>query len=334
MNRGAHFYHENLCIELINYLKSQYLGKSEVLLDACEPLLHETGGLFSEPYIESSPAYTTIEDGITKSNLPSYLRLFFEQMINAGLGVYKTPFRHQVEALEHVWQGHNLFVSTGTGSGKTECFMWPLLAKLTKEAKENPDSWHNLRGIRAIVMYPMNALVSDQISRLRRLLGDPNDKFIKTFRDTAGYAARRPQFGMYTGRTPYAGTQPDPKQDSDLAKSLERVLARDNEDAYFKRLLFNGKIPAKRDLRAFIDNIRNSNHDPNLEDAEMVTRFEMQNACPDILITNYSMMEYMLLRPRESSIWKSTKLWLDNNSNEKLLFIIDEAHMYRGGCRW
>ena len=332
MNRGAHFYHEDLCTELINYLKSQYLGKSEVLLDACEPLLNKTGGLFSEPYIESSPAYMTIEDGIAKSKLPSYLITFFEQMIRAGLGVYKTPFQHQVEALEHAWKDHDLFVSTGTGSGKTECFMWPLLAKLNKEAKENPDSWQTLRGVRTIVMYPMNALVSDQISRLRRLLGDTDDKFIKAFRNTVGYAARRPQFGMYTGRTPYAGIQPESKQDSDLAKSLERILARDKDDAYFKLLLSNGKIPAKKDLRAFIDNIRESVHEPYPEDAEMVTRFEMQHVCPDILITNYSMLEYMLLRPREDSIWKSTKLWLDNNPNEKLLFIIDEAHMYRGSA--
>ncbi|MEN6460639.1 MAG: DEAD/DEAH box helicase [Syntrophomonas sp.] len=332
MNRGAHFYHEALCTELINYLKSQYLGKSEVLLDACEPLLRKTGGLFSEPYIESSPAYYTVESGISQSALPDYLVNFFEQMIIAGLGVYRTPFRHQIEALENAWNGNDLFVSTGTGSGKTECFMWPLIAKLTKEAKENPDSWQHFRGIRTIIMYPMNALVSDQISRLRRLLGDPEGNFIHTFRNTSGYIARGPQFGMYTGRTPYAGTRPEAKQDTDLARSLERILARDNEDFYFKQLLSNGKIPAKKDLHAFINNIRKSYHVPNPEDAEMVTRFEMQNTCPDILITNYSMMEYMLLRPRENSIWESTKAWLDKNPDEKLLFIIDEAHMYRGSA--
>ena len=56
----------------------------------------------------------------------------------------------------------------------------------------------------------------------------------------------------------------------------------------------------------------------------------MQQFCPDILITNYSMLEYMLLRPREQKIWNDTHEWLDLNSENKLMFVIDEAHMYRG----
>lgn len=333
MNKGAHFYYEALCKELVNYLKSQYLGRSEVLLEACKPLLDDKkGGLYSEPYIESSQAYVTIENGIAVSGLPSYVVSFFNKMIDARLGVYKTPFEHQIDALKQAWQGDDIFVSTGTGSGKTECFMWPILAKLTKEAKEKSDSWQNLRGVRVVIMYPMNALVSDQISRLRCLLGDREGKFVQAFRDAAGYTARRPQFGMYTGRTPYAGPEPQKSQDVKLAKSLERILARDDEDTYFKQLLTSGKIPAKQNLRAFIENIRKSIHIPDPEDAEMVTRFEMQHTCPDILITNYSMMEYMLLRPRENNIWQKTKEWLKNNPEEKLLFVIDEAHMYRGSA--
>ena len=219
MNKGAHFYYEALCKELVNYLKSQYLGRSEVLLEACKPLLDDKkGGLYSEPYIESSQAYVTIENGIAVSGLPSYLVSFFNKMIDARLGVYKTPFEHQIDALKQAWQGDDIFVSTGTGSGKTECFMWPILAKLTKEAKEKSDSWQNLRGVRVVIMYPMNALVSDQISRLRCLLGDREGKFVQAFRDAAGYTARRPQFGMYTGRTPYAGPEPQKSQDVKLDK--------------------------------------------------------------------------------------------------------------------
>ena len=56
----------------------------------------------------------------------------------------------------------------------------------------------------------------------------------------------------------------------------------------------------------------------------------MQQFCPDILITNYSMLEYMLLRPREQKIWDDTREWLASNNENKLLFVIDEAHMYRG----
>lgn len=87
------------------------------------------------------------------------------------MGVYPSPFVHQINALEAASAGKDLFVATGTGSGKTECFMWPLLAKLADEARNSKETWQ-MRGIRTIIMYPMNALVSDQVSRLRRLIGD------------------------------------------------------------------------------------------------------------------------------------------------------------------
>lgn len=58
----------------------------------------------------------------------------------------------------------------------------------------------------------------------------------------------------------------------------------------------------------------------------------MQQYCPDILITNYSMLEYMLMRRVEDSFWNTTKRWLDADASHRLLFIIDEAHMYRGSA--
>ena len=53
-------------------------------------------------------------------------------------------------------------------------------------------------------------------------------------------------------------------------------------------------------MKSFLEGLHESRHIPNDEDAELITRFEMQQFCPDILITNYSMLEYMLLRPREA----------------------------------
>lgn len=83
-------------------------------------------------------------------------------------------------------------------------------------------------------------------------------------------------------------------------------------------------------MHQFLQGLHESRHIPNDEDAELITRFEMQQFCPDILITNYSMLEYMLLRPREQKIWDDTRKWLASNDDNKLLFVIDEAHMYRG----
>ena len=331
MSNGANHVHQKLREELINYIKSQYFEKSPVLLSAVNDRIGKEGVLYKPPYIESSPAYVSVEDGISKSNLPDWLKEFFSELSKAKLGVYPAPFKHQIQALENYYRGKDLFVSTGTGSGKTECFMWPLIAKLATEAKEG-ESWNNQKGVRAVVMYPMNALVSDQISRLRRLLGDPENKFIEIFRRKCCANARRPKFGMYTGRTPYPGEKPDKTQDQKLAENLEAMVkaTTDSEKQYLQLLQKEGKIPAKKDLKEFLNKLCNSEHTPNEEDSELITRFEMQKYCPDILITNYTMLEYMLLRPIEKKIWEDTKEWLKSNTSNKLLFIIDEAHMYKG----
>lgn len=331
MSNGAFSVHYQLRTELENYIRSQYFSKSPILLSAINDQLDNEGILYQKPYIESSPAYKSINNGIGSAIIPEWLKDFFDCLAKEGLGVYPSPFAHQIKALEAAIRGENLFVATGTGSGKTECFMWPLIAQLAIEAKTKPYTW-GMRGVRTIIMYPMNALVSDQVSRLRRLIGDPDNKFISTFRDFCGEYSRRPQFGMYTGRTPYPGPEPILSQDRLLEKTLARMSfpQTDSERVYYEHLLKDGKVPAKADMNTFLSGLHNSKHIPNEEDAELITRFEIQQFCPDILITNYSMLEYMLLRPREAKIWEDTKKWLKEDTSNKLLFIIDEAHMYRG----
>ena len=332
MANGANGVHLQLRKSLENYIKSQYFGKSPILLSAMQGKLDQEGILYQKPYIESSPAYKSVPNGIQlSSNLPDWLKQYFQALSDANLGVYPSPFCHQISALEAAFNGQDLFVSTGTGSGKTECFMWPLMAKLASEARNSPDSW-SMRGVRTIIMYPMNALVSDQVSRLRRLIGDPDHRFVNIFRNICGSNSRRPQFGMYTGRTPYAGKEPKRSEDRSLAETYARMVSpkTDKEKAFLQKLIKDGKLPAKEDFGEFLEKLNSGKHIPNDEDAELVTRFEMQQFCPDILITNYSMLEYMLLRPRENKIWTDTQAWLNEDSNNKLLFVIDEAHMYRG----
>lgn len=331
MSNGANYVHKQLRTELEDYIKSQYFGKSPLLLSALSDQLKKEGVLYQKPFIESSPAYVTVQNGIEGSSLDDWLKKYFLNLAEANLGVFSSPFAHQIAALEAAVKGKDLFVSTGTGSGKTECFMWPLLAKMAIEAKNSKESWKK-RGVRTIIMYPMNALVSDQVSRLRRMIGDPDGTFLKIFRNTCGDNVRRPQFGMYTGRTPYPGVLPDIKQDRKLKKTLERMSFsnNDSEEKFFKYLVKEGKIPAKAQMQSFLDSLYEGRHIPNDDDAELITRFEMQQFCPDILITNYSMLEYMLLRPREKKIWDATREWLTVNEENKILFIIDEAHMYRG----
>jgi hypothetical protein len=65
-------------------------------------------------------------------------------------------------------------------------------------------------------------------------------------------------------------------------------------------------------------------------DAELLTRYEVQQEAPDLLITNYSMLEYMMLRPIERTIFDQTREWLAACPDEKFLIVLDEAHLYRG----
>lgn len=319
--------HDSLKNRLINYLLTAYFGKNDDLRELCIDEIKKKGVLWQEPYIEANAAYKSVPHGIDlNKTFPSDFKSILVELKKHNLGVFESPYQHQIDALDAFYQGKDILVATGTGSGKTECFMWPMITKLIGEAKLNSDSWQT-RGVRTIMLYPMNALVADQIGRLRRMIGDKDNKFHNLFSEMCP-GNRYPTFGMYTGRTPYAGKKSIQKN-NELADTLERDLL--NKDQYIKEQLIKlGKYPSKFDLEKYIEELRKGNHITSDEDAEMITRFEMQTNAPDILITNYSMLEYMLMRTIEQGIWKQTKEWLSEDVNNKLLFIIDEAHMYKG----
>ncbi len=328
MNKyGVDSTYEALRQKMLQYIKTIYLGKNHALRDVCSEQLEEPLCLSQYPYIEANQAYKVEKSGIfniEKEILSDELKTFYRTMVDNKLGVFENPYVHQVNALKGYFSGEDLLVATGTGSGKTECFMWPIIGKLFEEANSSPKTW-KARGVRALMLYPMNALVSDQMGRLRRMVGDQGDVFENIFNEID---ARRPQFGMYTGRTSYAGQQ-DSNEDKKLAKTLEKNLVNCTFEAK-KQLKKLGKYPAKKDMKLFVEKLKRGEHLTSPNDAELITRQEMQKYCPDILITNYSMLEYMLIRPIENSIWEETKHWLQMNPANKLLFIIDEAHMYRG----
>lgn len=339
-------YYNSIRDRLRNYIKSDYLANSETLLMYEEDLLGKNSSEYTniskEPYIETSASYKKIENGIANSDeLKKNIKLqnSLQKMVDAELGIFKDPFAHQIEALDSFLQGKDLFVSTGTGSGKTECFIWPIIAKMFNEAHNNPKSFSN-NSVRTLIIYPMNALVADQLARFRKILG--NDKFVDIFTNDT-HSKRIPHFGMYTGRTPYSGAV-KPADNKVLAKEFRKKYLVDknvseaeqeqqkNRIAGYKSI---NKYPSKYGedgLEHFIENLENNIHNPSPYDAELITRFEMQNCPPDILITNYSMLEYMLMRQREANIWDSTKKWLAEAEDNKLLIVLDEAHMYRGSA--
>ncbi|QYZ79270.1 DEAD/DEAH box helicase [Methanofollis formosanus] len=324
-----HIHHE-LVGKLKDYIQAQYFGENDLLLSASTDLLDEKDSIYKDPYIESNQTYEISKEGLINADIPQNIKDFFSQMSTKHLGVFKDPYSHQVKALEEFYQGNDILVTTGTGSGKTECFMWPLVANLATEAKTHPESW-NKRGIRALLLYPMNALVADQIGRLRKMIGDYDGEFHTLFTEYTGFTnTRTPQFGMYTGRTPYPG-EPIKRKNIELAKTLERDLI-DRSPELIAELKSMGKYPSKYDLKTYTENLKKGIHQPALRDAELITRKEMQDYCPDILVTNYSMLQYMLIRHIEQPFWTNTKDWLNESPENKLLIVIDEAHMYRGSA--
>lgn len=337
-NLGIKKTHQLMKDRLVDYITSQYFGDNQLLLNASDELLNREGNLFQKPYIESTPSYLKVIKGIENSHIDDKMKKFFLGLIDKKLGVFDTPFKHQVDSLEKFAQGKNLFVATGTGSGKTECFMWPMIYKLVNEAIHSRISWKK-RGVRTIVIYPMNALVSDQISRLRRIIGDRKGDFISLLNQFT-MDARRPQFGMYTGRTPYAGDKLTKQSNLDIADSYEnsylikKDLTEEQKNEQQKDidgLIKINKYPSKN-IEALVKSLKEDalEHYDSSNDAELLLRYEMQQHTPDILITNYSMLDYMLIRTVESNIWKETKEWLNFSPDNKLLIIIDEAHMYSG----
>ncbi len=173
-------------------------------------------------------------------------------------------YAHQVKAFERIRNGRNMVVTTGTGSGKTECFMFPIINELIKDY----NAGNTAPGVRAIFLFPLNALVYDQIDRLRGLLQNYEEL----------------RFGFYTGRTPEDETSPEGRKQLGIYKKKYGE-------------------PAKN---------------------EVLTRVKMRENPPQILFTNYSMLEYLLIRPTDQSLISAEAL-------QNLKFIVlDEAHIYRG----
>lgn len=165
------------------------------------------------------------------------------------------PYRHQLEAwnvLSHE-EPRSVVVTSGTGSGKTECFMVPILDSLAKECRSQVNE---LVGVRALFLYPLNALIQSQQERLRAW--------------TEGFDGDI-RFCLYNGNTPE-------------------------------------KLPKHKK-----DQIKN----------QVLDRETLRSSPPPILVTNATMLEYMLVRAQDDPILKA--------SQGKLQWIVlDEAHTYIG----
>ena len=345
---------EQLHSALRDYIEATYHISAKSLIGRRKALLDHPGVIHQVPYLESTPRYETGEcfsdmTGLSSAALKAYLAVSNPQDDLSRL-IYDPPYKHQSEAIRgSLIDGRNLIIMTGTGSGKTESFLLPILGKLANEASNSPDTFGQRPAMRALVLYPMNALVNDQLGRLRTLFGDP--RIVSLFKSWAG---RPPRFARYTSRTPYAGVRTT-RKDSAKFKSFDefyvdierRARSSDSqEQADAQRLLQTlkerGKWPAKPDLTEWLGEKGSIWQDSRTgtfmravtlpDDTELLTRHEVQATPPDLLVTNYSMLEYMMMRPIERSIFDMTRMFLEASPNETFLVVLDEAHLYRGAA--
>ncbi len=249
--------------EIVNfyrrYLISTFRTNREYYNKQLAEQLSADGIIANGPFISMSDSFAkekSIRDLVGEGVLcKSMLKL---EQLHPDRKLYK----HQVEAIRKAVSGNNLVITTGTGSGKTECFLLPVLNQLMVEKEARALG----AGVRTLIIYPMNALVNDQIRRLREIF--------------EGYEDEDITFGKFTGET--------------------EDKYRTARDVFIER---EGFEPKKN---------------------ELISREQMRNTPPNILITNYAMLEYLLLRPGDSVTFNET------NAGKWRCIVLDEAHTYSG----
>ncbi|MGB7294169.1 MAG: DEAD/DEAH box helicase [Candidatus Aminicenantales bacterium] len=234
----------NLVGEYRRFLKTSYRFLDDHLRKQFEDHLARTDVIVRGPYVTLARDFAL---GHSLKELADAGRLDPEALKARWPFGDGRLFIHQEKALAVGREGRSFVVTTGTGSGKTEAFLLPVIDGIIRRKRDG------LRGVQSILLYPMNALANDQLERMRRLLRD-------TRLDIS--------YGLYTG-------------DSDAAAQSLR------------------EPPAQ---------------------TERTTRMAIRGNPPDILLTNYKQLEFLLIRKDDRALFTPSLRYL----------VLDEVHSYRG----
>lgn len=263
---------KNLESAIRRYLKSALPVSRNYpkLAGAIERLLNQPGLVLKGPFVEALPDFH--KGGSLQALATGEAPLLHRDFNMLPKNELTRPLhKHQGEALQAtVGEQRNVVVATGTGSGKTECFLYPILDSLLKETPEE----RKRPGVRALLVYPLNALANDQLYK----------RIVPLF--VGRFAAAGIKVGRFTGLT---------RDDVNRENAVQDVITSDPS----LRSLFGETIPTNWQL----------------------TRQEMLAHPPHVLITNYAMLEHLLLFPKNAALFRQPML---------RFLVLDEIHTYAG----
>lgn len=285
---------EKIQEDYANFFLTSFSPNNWEFMEKLREIPHKKDYLWKGPYISIPPRPKFGGDfkEFEKGRISDEIKLAFSYI--------KRLYRHQENAIKHILDGHNTITAVPTGSGKTEIFMIPILQFCYDNRK--------IKGTKAILIYPMNALARDQVERLRRILWTLNKELPEGEKIT---------FAIYTGDTP---RDKDDLRVKFQEQEISEICPLPPEDMK--------KFGCPRDCTR--DHLK---HDADREvlycernrgvviDYQILTRKSIRTRVPDILITNYVQLEHILSRKEDES-------WLSNGS---LRFVVlDEIHSYSG----
>lgn len=257
---------ENIVETFRKYILATFKTNNQRYNQDLKDAIFEKDSVAKGPYLQIShnyPRSKTIYD------------LMNEGILHIGFSKFKYPkfnnqlFEHQISSIEKtVQEDHNIVVSTGTGSGKTFSFLIPILDHIMRAKEDEKLKGVKSSGVRAMLLYPLNALANDQLDTLREMIGIFNE----------GNDVDDIRFGSFTGET------------------------KETESQARQSLTDPEKIPLN----------------------EVISRERFRSSPPDILITNYAMLEHLLIKPENNSLFGGS------SDNKWKYIVLDEAHTYSG----
>lgn len=317
----------------LRYFDTAFWLNDGSVLKERRDLLEKSGALVGEIMLEPVIPYASTEHLLTVAERSDISEQVARDVANAVFPLVEADAlklrEHQAQAIVHHFQDgdaakRNVVVTSGTGSGKTEAFLLPLLLRVAAEARtwvpqheahwwwesDNP-AFAPMRhpesrppAIRGLILYPTNALVEDQMTRLRRAIRE-----LRTLMPGSPL-----WFGRYTGNTLGSNRKPAKSMVAEVAAELRSYQRQ------FDELQKARAAGSEIDLSQF----------PDPRSGEMMTRWDMVDRAPDIMVTNYSMLNAMMMRHFERSIFEQTADWLKQDSSHVFTLVVDELHIYRG----